>query len=450
MQDCKDKIDYHLLIHIAGSLRPGHTCHIPGLDTSGRLKHPPQGGRNAHIPLVFDDDVKWMARVRMETGQYPHRQVNHINLLSEAATVEALSTGGVLVPCVKYRPSSTIGRYSIIHCLFDIDYKDPSTSLFYITTFEEGREKRATIRALTDWYISLEKVSFDKVGSLHYNSTGGIVVGPEITRHQLLPDSPFFLGPFDTVKQRYLALIDKILEYIEQDTWCTPEKVVQEYLIHLEARELVEACEEMDEDGPYYVVHGEPKGDHLLFDGNWNVTSAIDWEWSYLSNKYEAFGAPSLFWNHDFRRDGLNDPSASEREYAQEFVKRGREDLADCVLRRSRKYQRLTDLLREGINFVQCVNAMKRAFLDQSDTYADKQPQTMEEWVMEQKARRKDDEKLRRLLELEMMWREGDEKRRIFVEGKRAAAGIAWVRRSHLMEGTVEETMDRVRLHVGR
>ena len=133
------------------------------------------------------------------------------------------------------------------------------------------------MESLVEWQMDLEKVWFDRVGSLTYVGEA-IDVGPEITRQPLGASEPFFPGSFQNVKQRNLAIIDHFLELSTGGETYNPKEALHAYLIFKEVREWVENCHEMEE-GPWLVMHGEPKGDHFLFDEDWNVTSAVDWEW---------------------------------------------------------------------------------------------------------------------------------------------------------------------------
>lgn len=137
---------------------------------------------------------------------------------------------------------------------------------------------KAIIRDLADFFISLEAVSYSSVGSLTFGHDGCIEVGPVIGMDELNTEWPFHLGPFRSTKERYTAEIDHLLGLIAQDAYCAPSRSLPRYLALLEARSLVQDCTEMDE-GPTYICHGEPKGDHVLVDERGHITAVIDWDW---------------------------------------------------------------------------------------------------------------------------------------------------------------------------
>ncbi|EIW65588.1 hypothetical protein TREMEDRAFT_66418 [Tremella mesenterica DSM 1558] len=125
---------------------------------------------------------------------------------------------------------------------------------------------------------------------------------------------------------------------------------------------------------------------------------------SYLSTHYRAFGAPSLFWEWNMRRAGINDPSRWELEHADVLTAKGRPDLAECVLVHSRKYQRLKDLLRRGLGVIKGVIATKRAFLGLEDDHVNEQLKTMAKWVHQQMSFRTDDPKIKQLINVQEDW----------------------------------------------
>lgn len=73
---------------------------------------------------------------------------------------------------------------------------------------------------------------------------------------------------------------------------------VNAYLIFKYLRDLAElgrwnAFESNLDDGPFFLKHMDDKGDHILVDGEYNITGIIDWTYARVVPAYEAFG-PSL------------------------------------------------------------------------------------------------------------------------------------------------------------
>lgn len=88
----------------------------------------------------------------------------------------------------------------------------------------------------------------------------------------------YFLGPFQTNSERYLAFINRTLS--ENSDGEGQIKIGSEgiYYTHLWLRQVVEELEELKVIEPTYSMHGDDKGDHVMVDGNFQVTGIIDWD----------------------------------------------------------------------------------------------------------------------------------------------------------------------------
>lgn len=134
------------------------------------------------------------------------------------------------------------------------------------------------IRNVAKWFIKLEQVTVDKVGSLSLDQYGAISVGPVITHFIQTDNAPFYHGPFPTAKSRYLKFFDTALEQILAGTRTLPKWMLMDFLTALELKSLILSCSELD-DGPWYIKHGEDKGDHFMVDDDGEITGVIDWDW---------------------------------------------------------------------------------------------------------------------------------------------------------------------------
>jgi hypothetical protein len=140
-----------------------------------------------------------------------------------------------------------------------------------------------TVKAIYNvakWFLTLERVSFDAVGSLHFDPDvpKKIVVGPVMDTVPQLGRTPFFRGPYKTAKERYVDFFDTALKQIIAGTRALAKHNVDDYLIAMEIRSLVSQCKEL-EDGPWYMKHGEDKGDHFMLREDGSVSGVIDWDW---------------------------------------------------------------------------------------------------------------------------------------------------------------------------
>jgi hypothetical protein len=85
-------------------------------------------------------------------------------------------------------------------------------------------------------------------------------------------------------------------------------------------------------DDKFYLKHADDKGDHILIDEDYNITGISDWEFASTETKSLAFSSPCMMWPVQEYYDGSNDLSREEREFAQMFQRRGREDMAKMIL----------------------------------------------------------------------------------------------------------------------
>ncbi|WVF66851.1 hypothetical protein IAT40_001593 [Kwoniella sp. CBS 6097] len=386
------------------TLRPGHTVshvHLP--DTVKSLALGWRGSCNFHIEIDFEDGSNWMMRIRRRVVHRMPDAPLKLNIESEVATKQVLQQAGVAVPRA-YLPL----RDSRLHHKLLYSYQEFIPGQLWTSMSDRKDEQDPLdtgsinhVRSLAEWFISMEKASFDKIGSPTFSSgdasnSSKIVIGPQIERRPAYVESPYYHGPFMTPKERWLSSIDTRLTLLRRREYCTIQREVSLYLALLEVKSLVQACEELDHPGPYYIKHDDDRSDHIKSREDGTVTYILDWEWAYTTNKEDAFCSP-IGWVHKDFLNGKNDQlSSPEQALVQAYVDQGRLDLAECV-RNGRKYHRLTGFMRDMTTNIQTLNATRRAFLGQPDDHPG-QPNTREEWLALKKEEFKDDEGLKRLL----------------------------------------------------
>lgn len=66
------------------------------------------------------------------------------------------------------------------------------------------------------------------------------------------------------------------------------------YLIHWYLLDLVpHVLPPSHGDDKFYLKHADDKGDHTVFDDDFNITGIIDWEWAYTAPPVYAFNSPT-------------------------------------------------------------------------------------------------------------------------------------------------------------
>ncbi|WWD05432.1 hypothetical protein V865_003509 [Kwoniella europaea PYCC6329] len=323
----------HILEHInthqsalekeVSTIRPGHTCSliIPKLEDLVKSKW--YAGFNVHFLITFEDDVNWLLRVRQPYGPSPPQEISDI-------VMTRLPFDYFIYEFVEGKPLKI--------------NKDP-----YKPIELPPNELRKFVEGYAKIQIQLSNIPLEHapIGSLFTSpndeiSAKDVRVGPMIgTLTFMQPCPPYFFGLFKTNKERYLAHIDATLQYISKGA-LYKGNLMDDYLWHLELRELVNGCKELDKQtDKVYVKHADERGDHLMIDEEGNIISILDWEWAYVTTKEEAFSTPKIF-NQDYKwmRLGNNSLREAERILIECYEHHGRSDLADCV-RRCKLYTRL-------------------------------------------------------------------------------------------------------------
>ncbi|WWC99070.1 hypothetical protein V866_005964 [Kwoniella sp. B9012] len=244
----------------------------------------------------------------------------------------------------------------------------------------------------------MEKAKFDKVGSITCQKDDtGFEVGPIIDRYPYHSVQPYFLGPFHTSADRWIATIEARIQMILERRYCSHESQLWMYLALLEAKELVRGCDEMRRPGPFFIKHDDDEYDHIRANEAGEVTGVIDWEWSYTTTKYEAFISPSGYLPDEFFQ-GTNDSlSTLETALMEAYISFERPDLADCV-KNGRKYHRLNDMLKWMMFVPAHLDGLYRAFNELPDA-TPARTQTVQERVLELVEKYKDNAGVMYLLE---------------------------------------------------
>lgn len=82
---------------IARTLRPGRE---PTINIPFNYKDIPAGGMNLHLPVEFDDGIKWAVRIKQQDEHNPAVALRGIVLRSEVETMKVLKRAGLKVPAV--------------------------------------------------------------------------------------------------------------------------------------------------------------------------------------------------------------------------------------------------------------------------------------------------------------------------------------------------------------
>ncbi|WWC60589.1 uncharacterized protein I303_103163 [Kwoniella dejecticola CBS 10117] len=335
-----------VIIDQASKLHHGLSCNliIPE-NTDQLLESGLLAGFNVHFKLNFQDGTKWLLRIRQDQGHRIPLEIRHSNIASEVATLNTLNAGGLPVPAAFLPPSleqELPFDYFFYEFLEGETWHIPKHPFYSVTLPDEKLVQLVEGYAQIQVKLSQMTIPVNKIGCLRHNSSQELSVGPIIARGCFQkPQSPYLLGPFDTMKDRYLAHIDAALRYIALGAICSWDPV-DAYLWHLELRELVSSNGMMAQPlKEVFIKHDDEKGDHIMWNEKGEVVGVLDWEWAYVTSKGEAFSSPYIFYDMQDYIRGSNELTKEEHMLMGCYERQNRPDLVDCV-KNGRLYQRLT------------------------------------------------------------------------------------------------------------
>lgn len=244
-------------------------------------------------------------------------------------------------------------------------------------------QKAKVLSQLVGIYEELEKHPLPKMGSLSLSASGEVEVGP-FAQLPCFETPEQALGPFASFRESCTSVIK------QQTTMLAENEVnalrVENYLSFLWRLEQLDALvTSISDDGPFYLKHYDDKGDHILVDGDFNITGVIDWEWASAEAKPYAFSSPCMLWPVGDYYDGKNNLAAEETQLAELFSRRrGRDDLA-ALVHHGRPWQRYLFFLGGGIprnmdEFEPLFLGLREAFADSDKESGAKSLPSYTEW----------------------------------------------------------------------
>jgi hypothetical protein len=334
------------LISAASRVRKGIQCHILAfsrdLDPASRrnMISSQTGGQNCHLDVEFDDDVTWIARIRLRDPTLPPQAVQDYIFLSEVATLEFLAETAVPAPKVyHYQLQSAENPVGASFVLME---KLAGRPLDWNGASPEQRTK--VMQQLVDAFVELERHPFEMTGSIVPADSQGMIGG--FAQPPLFETPEKTLGPFSTLGDAYSTMIRRQLDAIaSREITSLP---IDNYLAFRWRLSALPSLTSGTNKGPFYLKHYDDKGDHILVDEDYNITGIIDWEFCSAEAKDLAFSSPCLMWPVADYYDGSNKLSDEEIQFAHLFELRGRSDLCEIVLN-GRRWQRFLFFLGGGV-----------------------------------------------------------------------------------------------------
>jgi aminoglycoside phosphotransferase (APT) family kinase protein len=251
---------------------------------------------NVHFHVRFENESSWILRLpRVNYSIPPDDFMNHL-ILSEVATLKFLESTKVPSPRVFDHGlrNSPVNPLRIAYILMEEIPGKP---------FERYNATKANVEkvfaGLADVLMELERHPFDSIGSLSLPKSdnaqsSNFEIGPIAGDRT---GTLTWLGPFESAKTYYEAWCEEHLRLIANRQLLTQFSVnaylVFQYLKEQALQGKLDPAQAQWDTGPFYLKHTDDKGDHIMVDDEFNITGIIDWTFSRIVPKFEAFG-PSL------------------------------------------------------------------------------------------------------------------------------------------------------------
>jgi hypothetical protein len=286
------------------------------------------GGMNYHVDITFEDGIIWLARIRRFNATSPPPELRDHIFQSEFATMKFLE--GVNIPTPKVFDICLEGPGNPVGVGYMLVEKMPGKSLRWAQASPEQRRK--LVEQLADIAIELRKHPFDKMGSLE--NSREVEVGPlaresltDFNGSRMLP-----LGPYSSLAGYHTTSVQLIMDLILREEMYA-QRPIDAYLIHRFLLGLIPHVVPLQDSNrqSFYLKHADDKGDHILVDGNHNITAILDWEWAYTAPEALAFNSPIGILPVAEFYDGRNTLGKEEKWLAEAFEERGERELAQAV-----------------------------------------------------------------------------------------------------------------------
>ncbi|KAJ6022354.1 hypothetical protein N7499_002882 [Penicillium canescens] len=314
-----DSINWDALIEYANRLRNGKICKL--LANIGL-------GYNHLVRIIeFEDDVRWIARLRMpplsrtQAGSNISKQImgteyNTILLVKQKTKIPVPN-----VHAVELDTENIVkAQFMLMDCLrgnvgIDLSMEVPS---FY---------KRCVFSKMAEIQINLSRVQLPRIGTiLRQNEDGSFDQGP----------IPGIGGPFETATEFFRAWAAKV-EFglseakLREAAGSLADELSFSASSFISSVKTLAGNLSVQDKGPFPLCHGDFGHNNMVFDDKYNLLGVIDWEAAY-AGPWELFGEFPLTlsmlppdmdapWNYD--ESGLPRDAESVQSYSDEIIQKG-------------------------------------------------------------------------------------------------------------------------------
>ncbi|KAI2463878.1 hypothetical protein F4781DRAFT_415058 [Annulohypoxylon bovei var. microspora] len=318
------QLNVHELECISSSLRNGMPCRFyPGEHLGSDAM---MGGANYHCWIVFDDGVRWLARIPRTTafGDIPPDLVDYL-IESEYATLKFLE--GLNVPAPK---AHGFGLSSNPGNLVGVGYilEDAMSGRPFYAQVATAEQKSHVYNQYVDILLEISRFPRKQACSL--------LLCDKETKEAAIASNRFLSlgkhGPFADPLEYFTSIADLHLDLIA-DGQLYPEYSKEAFLFYGLLKDRAApalAAAPASTDG-FFLKHVDDKGDHLLVDEDYNITAIIDWQFARFVPACEAFGPSLITADLSELYGGSAGLSADDRLIAERLRQKGRDDLAELA-----------------------------------------------------------------------------------------------------------------------
>ncbi|KAI1081885.1 hypothetical protein F5B20DRAFT_578664 [Whalleya microplaca] len=383
MDELCRRIDSSKLCARASLLRGGIPC-TSNLSTKNLSTM--MGGQNCHAEIIFEDNIKWLARFRLTMTSSPPAKARDYIFQSEAATMNFL------------REHTRIPSPRVFDWACESDPHNPLGQVGYILMEKvEGKpldwqqatsfQKEKVMQQLADIFVEIEKHPFDTIGSIMPARDPATFEIQGFAHHATFrPGCEGPLGPFDSSLEAARVVVESYLTKIATGEIAAAYPV-DVYLVHRYRLDILSNIgKEILSEGKFFLKHPDDKGDHILVNEEYDIVGIIDWEWCCTVSKEDAFSSPCMMWPVAQFYDGSNELTDEELRFAGIFREKGRNDLASYVTE-GRKVQRFffafgaaTECQNDHQTFVALFMGLKRAFESKEEGWEEWKSKALEKW----------------------------------------------------------------------
>lgn len=331
IQQLISQINLPALESQASRIRPGITCHISPLTYDPSTRNEVMGGMNFHIRIIFEDGVKWLARIRRTNATSPPPAIRDYIVRSEVASLHFLETVNIPTPKIMHYAleGAEANEVGVGYMLME---ELPGKSLIWPRATKE--QKCKVIDQLADFAIELQKHPFNKFGSLDQPGTDH--VGPIAKEEVACMDGEEMhtSGPFSNIQEYYThylrSILDQILQKQRYTHWPIGAFLIHKFLLDV-LPQVWTAGTANPQSEDCYLKHADDKGDLILVYSDYNITGTIDWEWAYTADAHLAFISPFILFNVLDFFNGSTVIFPHEAYFAECLERKGKPDMATWI-----------------------------------------------------------------------------------------------------------------------